>query len=78
MGECDRGEDPGSELRLLAPSLDPLVAAIEGDGKSCSSGERVKYTTFARDPPICDIINEDACSATVELTSTAMCEIGSM
>jgi len=72
MGECDRGGDPDGELtlgveRLQAPSLDPLVAAIEGDGKSRSSGERVKYTTFARDPPICDIINEGVRSATVSV-----------
>lgn len=40
--------DLGVELLVLV-LLDPRVAIIEGDDGG--SGERVKYTTFARDPP---------------------------
>lgn len=53
-GEMERGVET-----WLAGS-EPRVATIEGDGGG--SGERVKYTTFANEPP----------------TSTAMCETGSM
>ena len=49
-GEEDMGvdEDPGVGTSLTV--LDPLVAAI--DGEEGGSGDLVKYTTFASDPPI--------------------------
>jgi hypothetical protein len=36
--------------RLASGEFDPLVAAI--DGEDGGPGDRVKYTTFASDPPI--------------------------
>lgn len=42
-GEVERG------VEILLRTLVPRVATTEGDGGG--SGERVKYTTFARDPP---------------------------
>lgn len=42
-GDIDRGVD----MALCDP--DPCVAAIDGD--EGGSGERVKYTTFASEPP---------------------------
>lgn len=57
-GEVESGDvDSGLETSLTV--LDPLVATM--DGEVGGSGERVKYTTFASDPPI----------------STAMCDTGS-
>lgn len=44
-GESDRGVD------ILLGLLEPYVAAMEGDEGGC--GDRVKYTTLARDPPTC-------------------------
>jgi hypothetical protein len=43
-GEVGGGDVDGEPLDAL-----PCVVVDEGD-----SGERVKKTTFARDPPICD------------------------
>lgn len=54
VGELDGGVDRG--LAVLVP----LVAATEGEDGG--SGERVKYTTLAREPPI----------------STAICDTGSI
>lgn len=53
-GERERGVD------IVLGELDPWVAAMEGDDGG--SGERVKYTTLAREPPM----------------STAICDTGSM
>lgn len=43
-GDSERGVDIS-----LCGLRDPWVAAIDGD--EGGSGDRVKYTTFARDPP---------------------------
>jgi hypothetical protein len=48
-GEELDGEVEGEGVVMLLGGLLPLVAAIEGEAGG--SGERVKYTTFARDPP---------------------------
>jgi len=45
------GGEPGLGVdNWLAAQLLPCVAAIEGDAGG--SGDRVKYTTFASEPPI--------------------------
>lgn len=45
-GERERG------VEIVLGELDPCVAAMDGD--EGGSGERVKYTTLAREPPICE------------------------
>ncbi len=42
-GESDRG------VEIVLGMLEPAVATTDGDDGG--SGDRVKYTTFARDPP---------------------------
>lgn len=73
----DEPIDGGVLLPLRVPL--PFVATIDGD--EGGSGERVKYTTFAREPPICSrFINyspQRVWFMTLR-TSTAICETGSM
>ena len=48
-GDAETGvEMPFEEMSLV--TLEPLVATT--DGEEGGSGERVKYTTFASEPPI--------------------------
>lgn len=48
-GEEFDGDIGGEGVVMLLGGLLPRVAAIEGEAGG--SGERVKYTTLARDPP---------------------------
>jgi hypothetical protein len=49
-GDADPGECNIGEVERFVGVLVPLVAAM--DGGEGGPGDRVKYTTFARDPPI--------------------------
>lgn len=44
-------EDPKSDAENSLGGLEPRVAAMDGD--EGGSGDLVKYTTLAKDPPIC-------------------------
>jgi len=48
--------DRGLEMSLVV--LEPQVAAM--DGEEGGSGERVKYTTFASDPPTLRLFNTES------------------
>jgi hypothetical protein len=61
-GEMERGVET-----WLAGS-EPIVATIEGDGGG--SGERVKYTTFANEPPTCGA-NSKASNSSHSVSSEA-------
>ena len=71
-GESDRG------VEIAETSLEPKEATAEGEAGG--SGDRVKYTTLASDPPTCKGISNvfREILKISQLTSTAMCDTGSM